>query len=251
MQRTTKCYPVGNMTLLLKIRLSWFFFIFFGVFLALTYIIDGVVFSPAALTLFSVNSFLYGFYISPVLGAQKARIDDLNKIIRAEGNALFDILLKTKKLPEKSRNLLQDMCAEYMTASFRQRKPAEGEHEYQRLITYCMDYTGKDPETIEKILDKLVANQSNRSQLAMQLGNKVFSNEWWIMLVLFSITLGFVLFINVQDTFLMHLVKALLCTGLAMLMINLLKLSTLTHKKAKQIWAPLDTLKTSRFRRFD
>lgn len=239
------------MTLLLKIRLSWFFFIFFAVFLLATYLIDGVVFSPAALALFSVNSFLYGFYISPVLAAQKVRIDELGKIIRAEANALFDILIKTKKLPEKSRNLIQDMCADYMTASFRQRKPAEGEHEYERIISYCMDYKGKDPETIDKIMEKLVANQTNRSQLAMQLGNKVFSNEWWIMLVLFSITLGFVVFFKVQDGFMMHLVKALLCTGLAMLMINLLKLSTLTHKKAKNIWQPLDTLKTSRFRRFD
>jgi hypothetical protein len=239
------------MTLLLTVRLSWFFFIFFAVFLAATHLFEGVTFSPAALALFSVNSFLYGFYISPILGAQKARIDELAKIIRAEANALFDILLKTKKLPEKSRNLIQDMCEDYITASFRQRKPAEGEHEYERLISYCLDYKGKDPETVEKILASLVQNQQNRSQLAMQLGNKVFSNEWWIMLVLFSITMGFVLFLNVQDTFIMHFVKALLCTGLAMLMINLLKLSTLTHKKAKQIWAPLDKLKTSRFRRFD
>ncbi len=247
----TKCYLIDNMTLLLKIRLSWFFFIFLSLFLALTYIVHSAIFSPAALALFSVNSFLYGFYISPVLSAQKMRIDDLNKIIRNEANALFDILIKTKKLPETSRNKIQDLCAEYMTASFRERKPAEGEHEYEHLISYCMDYKGKDPETVEKILNNLVANQANRSQLAMQLGNKVFSNEWWIMLVLFSITLGFILFLDVRDNFVMHFVKALLCTGLAMLMINLLKLSTLTHKKAKQIWAPLDTLKTSRFRRFD
>ena len=239
------------MTLLLKIRLSWFFFIFLAIFLTVTFLIHGITFTPGALALFSVNSFLYGFYISPVLAAQKARIDDLSKIIRAEANAMFDILLKTKKLPEQSRNLIQDMCADYMTASFRQRKPAEGENEYQRLISYCLDYEGKDPVTIEKILEKLVANQANRSQLAMQLGNKVFSNEWWIMLVLFSITLGFVLFLKVDDNLLMHFVKALLCTGLAMLMINLLKLSTLTHKKAKNIWLPLDKLKTSRFRRFD
>ncbi len=239
------------MKLLLKIRLSTFFFIFLGVFILIAWLIDGVAFSPAALALFSVNSFLYGFYISPVLAAQKQRIDELNKIIRAEANALFDILLKTKNLPDKSRNHIQDMCADYITASFRQRKPAEGEHEYERMISYCLDYEGKDPATIEKILDKLVANQSNRSQLAMQLGNKVFSNEWWIMLVLFSITLGFVLFLDVRDTVQMVFVKALLCTGLAMLMINLLKLSTLTHKKAKNIWQPLDTLRTSRFRRFD
>jgi hypothetical protein len=239
------------MKLLLKIRLSQFFFGFLTAFLIASYVIDGVVFSPAALALFSVNSFLYGFYISPVLAAQKSRIDDLAKIIRAEANALFDMLIHTKKLPEKSRNRIQDLCEEYITASFRQRKPAQGEHEYERIISYCMEYRGKDPATVEKILEKLVANQQNRSQLAMQLGNRVFSNEWWVMLVLFSITIGFILFLSVQDAFLMHFVKALLCTGLVMLMINLLKLSTLSHKKAKSIWQPLDTLKTSRFRRFD
>jgi hypothetical protein len=239
------------MTLLLKVRLSWFFFGLLVLFFAATYVSGGASFTPAALTLFSVNSFLYGFYISPVLSAQKARIDDLGKIIRAEANVIFDILIKTKKLPKRSRTIVQDMCEEYLTASFRERRPAEGEHEYERLISYCLDYTGKDPDTIGKILEKLVANQQNRSQLSMQLGNKVFSNEWWIMLVLFSITLGFVLFLNVRDDLLMHIVKALLCTGLSMLMINLLKLSALTHKKAKEIWRPLDTLKTSRFRRID
>ncbi len=239
------------MKLLLKIRLSWFFLLSFVVFFGLTFAIPGTTFAPAALTLFSINSFLYGFYISPILGAQKARIDDLSKIIRAEANALFDILIKTKKLPPISHKLIQEMCEDYIAASFKERKPAEGEHEYERIISYCLDYKGKEPETIEKILTVLVANQNNRSQLAMQLGNRVFNNEWWIMLVLFSITLGFVLFLNVGSDLLMHFIKALLCTGLAMLMFNLLKLSTLTHKKAKQIWAPLDKLKASRFHRFD
>jgi hypothetical protein len=240
------------MQLLLKIRLSWFFFIFFIFYLLLTFVAPGAQFSAQALTLFSVNSFLYGFYISPILTGQKARIDDLGRIIRAEANALFDILLKTKKLPHRSRNIIQDLVENYIDASFKQRKPAEGEDEYEKLIGYCLNYSGVAPEQVEKILNTLVANQQNRSQLSMQLSNKVYSNEWWIMLVLFSITLGFVLFISVaNDVLVMHFVKALLCTGLTMLMINLLKLSTLSHKKAKNIWKPLDTLKTSRFRRID
>lgn len=240
------------MKLLLKIRLSWFFFIFLAIFLAMSYIVPVIEqLDRASFALLSINSFLYGFFITPVLTSQKTRIEELNKIVRAEASVMFDILLKTKKLPEQSRNYLQDLCAEYLVASFRQRKPAEGEHEYEHLISYCMDYNGKDPATIEKILEKLVTNQANRSQLAMQLNNRVFSNEWWIMLVLFSITLGFVLSLNVPGDLLGHFIKALLCTGISMLMINLLKLSTLTHKKAKDIWKPLDTLNTSRFRRFD
>ncbi len=239
---------------LLRIRLSWYFFGFVGLYLLAVYNIESMTFTSASLTLFSVNSFLYGFYVAPVLTGQKARIDDLARIIRAEANALFDILIKTKKLPRKSRNHLQDMIEAYIAASFRERKPAEGEDEYEALITYCLEYDGKkteNKELVEKILASLVLNQQNRSQLAQQLGNKVFSNEWWIMLVLFSITLAFVLQLNVGDSVMIHLVQALLCTGLSMLMINLVKLSTLTHKKAQNLWDPLDNLITSRFRRID
>jgi hypothetical protein len=236
---------------LLRTRLSWFFVAFLLIYFDLAMLLKGVAFTPAALTLFSVNSFLYGFYISPVLAAQRARIDDLAKIIRAEANALFDVLIKTKKLPRKSRNHLQDLIEEYLHASFRERKPTEGEDEYEAIISYCLEYHGKDPETIEKILNGLVANQQNRSQLAQQLGNKVFSNEWMIMLVLFSITVSFVILLDIKASIIMSIVKALLCTGLTMLMINLLKLSTLTHKKSRHIWDPLDKLATSRFRRID
>lgn len=238
---------------LLKIRLSWFFIFFFVLFLSLSLLIEGATFEPGALTLFSVNSFLYGFYIAPVLGAQKARIDELNKLIRSEASALFDLLLKTKKLPKQTRNKVQDMFEAYIVASVRQRRPAEGEMQYEALISYCLNYDGKDKEdkaAIDKILNGLVANQVTRAQLSMQLRNRVFSNEWMIVLVLFSITLGFVLFLDV-NTWVMTPVKALLCTGLTMLMINLLKLSTLTHKKAKNIWDPLYKLEHSRFYRID
>lgn len=239
-----------GMKLLLKIRLSWYFLFFFLLFLGVILVLEPLQFESTALTLFSVNSFLYGFYISPVLMAQKTRIDELNKIIRAEANALFDLLLRTKKLPEKTRNKMQDMFESYVDASVRQRKPAEGEPQYEQLITFCLNYDGKDKENMEKILTGLVANQQNRSQLAMQLNNKVFSNEWLIMLVLFGITLGFILLLDVNN-WIMYPVKALLCTGLTMLMINLLKLSTLTHKKAKNIWDPLRKLAATRFYRID
>ncbi len=239
---------------LLRIRLSWFFFGFVALYLLATYSVESMTFTAASLTLFSVNSFLYGFYVAPVLSGQKVRIDDLARIIRAEANALFDVLLKTKKLPRKSRNHLQDMIEAYLKASYAERKPAEGEEEYEALITYCLEYDGKkaeNKELVEKILAGLVINQQNRSQLAQQLGNKVFNNEWWIMLVLFSITLSFVLQLNVGESVMIHIVQALLCTGLTMLMINLVKLSTLTHKKALRLWDPLDNLITSRFRRID
>lgn len=239
------------MNLLLKVRLSYYFvglFLFFGF---ISFVVDGTTFSSAALTLFSVNSFLYGFYIAPILSGQKSRIDELQKIIRAEANALFSMILKTKKLPDADRNELQSMTKSYILASNKQRKAGEGEKEYEALITYCLDYKGKESEKIDKILDSLVANQANRSSLSMQLNNKVFNNEWWVILVLFGITLSFIIFIDIGDSWQMNLVQAFLCTGLTMLLVILMKLSTLTHKKAKQLWDPMNNLASSEFHKFD
>jgi hypothetical protein len=237
-----------------KIRLSWYFFGFFILFTILGLTIPGVTFEPGALTLFSINSFLYGFYISPVLGNQRMRIEELAKIVRAEANALFGMALQTKKLSHDVQQKVQELIDDYADAVLKERTVAGGEKEYEALITYCIKFKGndKDKEQIDKILTNIVANQQNRSNLAMQLRSRVFANEWWIMLVLFSVTLGFVLFLNIGDTnIFLPYIKALMCTGLTMLMVSLLKLSTLTHKKATLIWIPLQKLVDTRFYRID
>ena len=239
------------MNSLLKVRLSYYFFILLGIFVVVAFTIDTKEFTGPALTLFSVNSFLYGFYIAPILTGQKARLDELQKVIRAEANVLFGLLIKTKKLDDALRNEYQIMFEDYIKKSLKQRRPAEGEEEYEKLISYSLQYKGLDKDTVEKILEGLVQNQQNRSTLSMQLKNKVYSNEWWVMLVLFSITLGFILFLEIGTSWQMNLVKAFLCTGLTMLIVILIKLSTLTHKKAKELWQPLEKLLHTRFYRID
>ena len=236
--------------LLTKIRLSWYFALFFVVYCALAVTLPDYAFEGAVLTLFSVNSFLYGFYISPILSVQKARIDELHKLVRTEANAIFTLVINTKKLPTTLRNEVQSMVSAYLRCCTKnQLKLAE--QKYESLISFCMEYKGSHREEIDKLLEKLVANQQNRTMLNMQLGNKVYSNEWMIMSVLFSITLSFVLLLDTGDSPILIAVTALLCTGLSMLMLILLKLSTLTHKKAKEIWKPFHTLLETRYYRID
>lgn len=237
--------------LLRKIRLTYYFVFFFSLYTLLSFTLPTQKFDSTALTLFSVNSFLYGFYIAPILSAQKSRIEELHKIVRSEANTLFSLVLKLKKLPKDLRNNLQQMVADYIHAAIRANRPAGGEKEYEALITFCLKYKGAEQETVDKTLDTLIANQQNRTNLAMQLSNRVFSNEWLIMSILFSITLGFIMMLDLGDSVLLKLVRALLCTGLTMLIIILLKLSTLTHKKARQIWAPLKKLVDTSFYRVD
>lgn len=237
--------------LLLKVRLTTYFWLFFVLYLDLSLFLPSFQFDSAALTLFSVNSFLYGFYIAPILGAQKGRIEELHKIVRSEANALFSLMLKVKKLPKGLRTELQAMVKNYVNAKLKYKKPFAAEKQYEQMITFCVTYAGKHQDTIDKILDALIANQQNRTNFSMQLNNKVYANEWQIMSILFSITLGFILLIDVNDQPILHIVRALLCTGLTMLIIILIKLGTLTHKKAREMWRPLQKLQESNFYRID
>ncbi len=176
--------------LLTKVRLSVYFWCFFVVFLVASIFIHGTNFAAGPLTLFSVNSFLYGFYISPILSAQKSRIDSLHQIIRAEANALFDMVLSFKKLPKEPYDQLKQLVSDYVHAKLAQRKMDAGEIEYEKIITYCVEYKGEAQDKIDGVLQDLVSNQLNRTNFNMQRGNKVFTNEWYIMAILFSITLG-------------------------------------------------------------
>ncbi len=237
--------------LLMKVRLTNYLAISFAFYMWVSFVLPTQKFDSTALTLFSVNSFLYGFYIAPILGAQKARIEDLHKIVRAETNAIFSMVLKLKKLPADLRNNLQKMFTDYATAEMKSNKPGGGEREYEALITYCLKYKGQHSNVIEETLDGLIANQQNRTNLSMQLSNRVYSNEWLIMFILFGITLGFILMLDLGDSALLKIVRALLCTGLTMLILILAKLSTLTHKKAVQIWSPLRKLLDTNYYRVD
>lgn len=237
--------------LLNKIRLTYYFWILFVVFLIIFLFLPTFEFSGAVLTLFSVNSFLYGFYISPILSGQKGRIDELHKIIRSEANALFALEIKLKNLPEHLRNQMQDMVEHYVKQKVNGRKSESGEKEYEEMIGFCLSYKGKNQSEINDVLGALVSNQQNRTSFTMQMSNKVYSNEWMIMLILFSITVSIIMLIDVQQILILTIVKALLCTGLTMLMIILVKLSTLSHKKAKEVWKPFTKLIDSHFYRID
>ncbi len=166
--------------LLNKIRLTQYFIVLFIIYTLIVVFAPDKKFESGALTLFSVNSFLYGFYIAPILGAQKGRIEELHKIVRSEANAIFAMVLSLKKLPKHLRNELQEKFRSYLNASVRQQKSGEGEKKYEELISYCLSYEGVHQEEIDKLLDKLVANQQNRTNFSMQMDNKVFSNEWMI-----------------------------------------------------------------------
>ncbi len=237
--------------LLTKIRLSTYFWSFLVGFFALSYFVPNVKYDSGAIALFSVNSFLYGFIITPTLNAQTARMDELHRIVRAEANALFSLVLKLKRLPQALHHQLQAMVKDYISAKLKTQSPGGGEKEYEALITFCVEYKGAERDQVDKVLEGLVANQQNRTNFSMQAANKVYANEWHIIAILFSITLVFILSMKTVDTPALHLVRALIATGLTMLVVIIVKLSSLTHKRARMMWSPLTKLLETNFYRID
>lgn len=236
---------------LIRIRLTTYFIFFLVLGLVLVFLLPKTTFSSGALTLFSVNSFLYGFYLAPILASQKARIDDLHKTARSEANSVFEMALGLKRLPPELRNSLQKAFDDYLKTCSKQRRPGQGEKQYESLISFCVNYEGENKAEINTLLEKLVRNQQNRTQFSMLLANKIFSHEWIIMLVLYGITTGFILTINTGHEMIYRIVAGLLAAGLTMLLVIVVKLSTLTHKRAHDAWKPYQRLLQTRYYSID
>jgi len=234
-----------------KVRLTYYYPTFFILFFIVLLLVQKVELNGSQLALFSVNSFLLAFYLGPILNGQKTRIDELGKIIRNEAIAFFNLAVQTQVLKPGTKKQVKQMAHSYLKASIRNRKPAEGEKEYEELLRYCIDYEGKDKDAVKKIQEILIKNQENRSAFSMQLKSAVFSHEWFVLLVLFTITLSYIVIIDYGDALLLNIVAALLCTGLSLLLLILAKLTTLTHKKAKTVWQPLDRLLETDFKHIE
>jgi hypothetical protein len=237
--------------LLKKVRLSAYYPIFFLFFLVVILVTPKISLSGGQLTLLTVNSFLLAFYLGPIMSAQKQRLDDLAKAVRNEAIAFFSIAIQSQDMAPEVKRQVKSMSKKYLASCVDTRDVAEGEKEYETLLRYCIDYKGKSQEKVDKVQQILIDNQQNRSQLSAFLQAQVYSHEWFVLVVLSAITIAYVVVIDYGQNILLNGVAALLCTGLALLLLILEKLNSLTHKKAKPIWKPFEKLLDTDFKRID
>lgn len=236
--------------LLTKVRLSTYFVVFLIFYFLLLFVLPRYQFDGGILALFSVNSFLFGFYVSPILRFQKQRIDKLNKAVRAEANAIFAMMMMAKNMPEKIKDEFKAHLVTYLNLNAA-RKYNDAEIAYESLISYVVDYRGKSKDEVDELVEMVIDNQENRTDYRMEVANKIYSNEWMVMMVLFFITLIFVLLMDTGSSIVIQLITALLCTGLTMLILILVKLDSMTHKKAKGALQPYMTLVETNFYHID
>jgi hypothetical protein len=224
--------------LLTKVRLTQYLVIFAVVFFLISLFLPKIDLQGAALTLFSVNSFLYGFYISPIINAQRLRIDHLHRLVIVEVNKLQEIVQYSRRMEPDFQTNVAHLIDQYVqVASVGGVNP--GQKEFDSLVSVIVGYEGDKKDPHKEMLKSAFAAQQNRAEIRLLVESKVYSNEWIVMSILFAITIAFILFTRLPDILMLQAIPAILCAGLSMLIIILIKMSTLTHKRAKTIWVPL------------
>lgn len=234
---------------LLHIRLSTFsILLFVGSLIFLKYY-QQTTLTPGQLALFSVNSFLFGYYFAPLLGAQKARVGQLNTVARQETMVLLDILAQSHLLTEKTRKQLKLKLAVYLESVLYNKNIEADNPYYDELLHFTKQ--NKVPADDQAVLDTIYARISKTQETRDSLNNlfraKVYSHEWLVASVLFFITFYFSIQTKFGDSVFFMIILAILMTGLGMLMMILVKFATLSHKEAKRMWQPMRELQIKHF----
>lgn len=232
---------------LLLIRMSiitWILLIFF---LLLLEVIHQQKLTPGQLALFSVNSFLFGYYFAPLLGAQKTRVANLITAGRQEETTILDILTQSHLLSDKRRHQLKIRLKVYLDSVIGNVAVRADNPYYDELLYFTKKEEGEDAQVMSLIYDRVSKTQANRDTMNNLFATRVYSHEWLVAFVLFFITLFFAMQTPVNSSLFFTVMLAILCTGLTMLMIILIKFATLTHKEAKRMWQPLKDLVKEHF----
>lgn len=242
------CFNVLMLKSLLKIRLSILAPLFLVLSFCTVFLVGRRELTAGQLALFSVNSFLFGYYFNPLLDSQKSRVSALNSAIRQEEMTILDILAQAHMLSAPARHTLKIKLKSYLDSILGNYHISADNEYYDELLFWLKHQKEEDQQVIGEIYAGVSQTQDNRSAISDLLEKKIYSHEWMVVSVLFSITLYFAIMTDFGDSIFFGLMLAILCAGLCMLMAIFLKYATLTHKEAKRMW---DTLKELRQKHFD
>lgn len=232
---------------LLNIRLTYIYPLLFLLFMALLSFMNPANLTSGQLALYGTNSFLFGFYFLPLLGNQKDRVANLSRTIRSEAMTILDILTQAHLLKPEVRHDLKVRLKVYVDSIYQNKKISADNIYYDSLLYYTREKRFANDSVMGTIYDRVSKTQENRDSINGYMQTGVFSHEWLVALVLFCITIYFVLQTDYNGVIFFRALLAILCTGITLMLIILLKYATLTHKAAKRMWAPLFYLQKGHF----
>jgi len=232
---------------LLNIRLTYIYPILFVIFMVILSYMQPAKLTTGQLALYSTNTFLFGFYFLPLLSTQKTRIDNLSTTVRSEATTLLDILAQLHLLKPAARHEVKVRLKVYLDSIYKNTAVSADNIYYDDLLQFTREDRFKDDPVMATIYTRMSKTQENRDTLNRYLTTGVFSHEWLVALVLFFITIYFVMQTNYNGVLFFRVLLAILCTGITLMLIILIKYATLTHKYAKRMWLPLAYLDAGHF----
>lgn len=176
---------------------------------------------------------------------------NLIKAVRQEEMVILDILAQSHLLSPKERHDLKIRLKSYLDSIKGNENVTADNLYYDELLRFTKQEKFKDNQVMDVIYGRLAKTQENRDNLSNLYKTKLFSHEWLVVTVLFAVTLYFSMQTDYGDSLFFRIMLAVLCTGITMLMVILIKYATLTHKLAKRIWEPLHTLDRDHFEDVD
>lgn len=160
---------------------------------------------------------------------------------------ILDILTHAHLLKESTRHTLKVKLKAYLDSIIGNYNISADNEYYDELLYWLKHVKNDDEQVLNQIYSEVSKTQDHRSDISNLLASKVYSHEWLVASVLFSITLYFALMTNFGDSLFFGMMLAILCAGLCMLMTILVKFATLTHKEAKRMWDTLKQLEKDHF----
>lgn len=160
---------------------------------------------------------------------------------------MLDILTQSHLLSEGMRHKLKIKLAVYLRDEIGNEQITADNRFYDELLYYTKQAKGEDQAVMNVIYERLAKTLSNRDTLNNLFATRIYSHEWLVVTVLFGITLFFATQTDFGHSFLFGVMLAILCTGLTLLMVIIIKFGTLTHKEAKRMWQPLHDLVKNHF----
>lgn len=232
---------------LLHVRISVIAFCLFIIFLSVVFTIHQQELTSGQLALFSVNSFLFGYYFGPLLDRQKSRIATLISTVRQEEMVILDILAQSHLVSSAERHKLKVKLRVYLESILGRTDVSADNKYYDELLYFSKRANKADKQVMDTIYERVSRTQENRDTMNNQFATRIYSHEWLVAIVLFSITLYFALQTDFGDSVFFGVMLAILCAGLSLLMVILAKFATLTHKEARRMWVPLAAVLTTHF----
>jgi hypothetical protein len=232
----------------MKIRLSLIFLLSFALFWIFLSQYEPADLTDGQIALFSVTSILFGFYFGPILDSQKRRVETIAGILRSEVRTILDIMAHAHLLEIHDRKELKARLKVYTDSVLEARARITTDNPYyDELLRFVKQAKFKENSVMDNIYSEISETQDHRDELEAAIKSKLYSHEWMVLMVLFSITLYFILQTDYGNTLFFRSVLAILCSGLIMLLAILWKYATLTHKKAASAWDPLEELAVRHF----